>query len=247
MNQLAAGTRLALPRQVPTPRTESVWPDEHVVLLAHLLGDGSSLRAAVPGYAGFDQQNLRAVEHAAGGFGITARRDFSASARGSSLRLPAPAGSGRGRRHPVVVWLDGLGLRGVRRRDTFVPADVACLSKRQVRLFLHHLWSTRGSVSTDGRICFSSPSRRLCDDIGRLLLRFGISTRLAQVGPPVWRRWTLEVCGPDDQRRFLGEIGVHGAAGRHADKLLVSIEGQTGGDVEPDAGHDSRLVDMSPA
>lgn len=225
-----AAVHLAVPRDLAPRPTEAPWRDDHVVLLAHLLGEGSALRARTPGYDSFDEQNLRAVTDAAHSFGILARRASCSAARSTSVRLPAPSGTGRGRRHPVVAWLDGLGLRGLRRRDAFVPADVTRLPSRQVRLFLHHLWSTRGSVSVDGGIGFSSPSRRLCEDVSLLLLRVGIRARLTHVGPAIGRRWLLDVSDVDDQRRFLVEVGAHGAAGRHAQRLLRVLESQASGD-----------------
>ena len=46
LGELAAGSRLAVPRHVPRPELRGRWDDDEVVLLAHLLGDGSFVRAA---------------------------------------------------------------------------------------------------------------------------------------------------------------------------------------------------------
>ncbi len=73
---------------------------------------------------------------------------------------------------------------------------------------------------------YASTSRRLVDDLSRLLLRFGISTRIRATSKAGYRGgWTLDVSGGvDDQRRFLQEIGVHGGArGVLADRLLQII------------------------
>src|SRR5699024_6909876 len=57
--------------------------------------------------------------------------------------------------------------------------------------------------------------------------RFGISTRLRTVTKAGYRvGYTLDVSGMDDQRRFLQEMGVHGARGSHADRLLSIIKDQ---------------------
>jgi replicative DNA helicase len=131
----------------------------------------------------------------------------------------------------------------LRSHEKFVPAEVFSLPKRQVRLFLHHLWATDGSVTltagTDGgRVYYASTSRRLIDDVNRLLLRFGISARVRAVnGKDGYRPgWTLEVSGRDDQRRFLTEIGVHGARGELARQLLARL----------DAGSSNTNVDTVP-
>jgi replicative DNA helicase len=104
------------------------------------------------------------------------------------------------------------------------------LPKRQIRLFLRHLWATDGSVTTNkngrsGRVYYASTSRRLVDDISLLLLRFGISSRIhAATRKGEYRQmWTLDISGVDDQKRFLGEIGVHGDRGERAAALLGII------------------------
>ena len=230
LGDLTTGSRIAVPRHVPAPAVEHAWPDAHVVLLAHLIGDGSFVRRQPLRYASVDEENLAAVTEAATAFGITAVRDDHAAARCTSLRLPAPFHLTHGRRNPVAAWLDDLGLFGLRSHEKFVPAAVASLPKRQIRLFLRHLWATDGSVTVGrsgraGRVYYASTSRQLCDDVSRLLLRFGISTRLRAVRSSREQRqqWTLDISGVDEQRRFLTEIGVHGARGVQVDRLLTVL------------------------
>ncbi|MEV0004390.1 replicative DNA helicase [Micromonospora sp. NPDC050980] len=228
--ELAAGSRIAAPRHIPPPLAVQPWNESEVVLLAHLLGDGSFVRRQPIRYASCDETNLTAVTEAARRFGITAVRDDYAAARVTTLRLPAPFRLARGRRNPIAEWLDGLGLFGLRSHEKFVPAAVFGLPKEQITLFLKHLWATDGSVTVNksgrgGRIYFSSTSRRMLEDISRLLLRFGISSRLREV--PVARhrpQYTLDVSGRDDQLRFLREIGVRGERANGCAALLASLE-----------------------
>jgi replicative DNA helicase len=230
LDTLEAGSRVAVPRHVPAPESETSWPDAHVVLLAHLLGDGSFVRRQPLRYASIDEANLQAVADAAAAFGITAVRDDHAAARCTSLRLPAPFRVTHGRRNPVNAWLDGLGLYGRRSHEKLVPAEVFSLPKRQIRLFLHHLWATDGSVTLKaggGRVYYASTSRQLVDGVSRLLLRFGISARVrAATRKGTYRHlWTLDVSGRDDQVRFLQEIGVFGGRGDAARQLLARLQG----------------------
>ncbi|MGB8651168.1 MAG: replicative DNA helicase [Mycobacteriales bacterium] len=229
--ELAVGSRLAVPRHVPAPELEASWSDAHVVLLGHLLGDGSFVQHQPIRYASVDEANLQAVTEAATAFGITAVRDEHAAARCTSLRLPAPFHLTHGRRNPVAAWLDGLGLFGLRAHEKFVPAEVFHLPKRQIRLFLRHLWATDGSVTVSrngrqGRVHYASTSRRLVDDISLLLLRFGISSRVraATLEGAHRQGWTLDISGVADQKRFLGEIGVHGARAARVEALLEAIK-----------------------
>ncbi|WP_205709252.1 replicative DNA helicase [Kineococcus siccus] len=242
LGELQVGSRLAVPRHVPAPERIASWDDDRVLLLAHLIGDGSFVRRQPLRYASVDEENLAAVTGAATrAFGITAVRDEYAAARCTSLRLPAPYHLTHGRRNPIAAWLDDLGLFGSRSYEKFVPAELFHLPKRQIALFLNHLWATDGSVTVNaagrgGRICYASTSRRLIDDVSRLLLRFGISTRVRTATPKGTYRpgYTLDVSGVDDQRRFLQEIGVHGARGQAAARLLDVIR-----DVEANSNVDT--------
>ena len=216
-------------------------------MLGHLIGDGSFVRRQPIRYASIDEANLQAVTDAARHFGVTAVRDDYPSARWTSLRLPAPFHLTHGRRNPIAQWLDGLGLFGARSHEKFVPHEVFNLPKRQISLFLRHLWATDGSVTVtasgrSGRLYYASTSRRLVDDVTRLLLRFGISARIRTVPPKTEAGrpgYTLDVCGVDDQRRFLQEIGVHGERGLAAARLLAIIH-----DVRPNPNVDTVPVDV---
>ncbi|WP_336923465.1 replicative DNA helicase [Aquipuribacter sp. SD81] len=235
LGDLRPGSRVAVPRHVPAPSLVTAWDDREVVLLAHLLGDGSFVRRQPLRYASVDEANLAAVTDAATHFGISAVRDDHPSARCTSLRLPSPYRLTHGRRNPVAQWLDGLGLFGLRSHEKFVPAAVHQLPKRQIALFLRHLWATDGSVTVQrdgrgGRVYYASTSRDLVDGVSRLLLRFGISTRLrTATRKGTYRQlWTLDVSGVDEQRRFLQEIGVHGDRGENARRLLSIVRDRPG-------------------
>ena len=224
---LRTGARVAVPRHVLAPRQVSAMSDDRVVMLAHLLGAGSFVKGQPIRYASIDEHNLGAVTKAAfSGFGIVAVRDEYAVARCTTLRLPAPFPLARGRRNPIAAWLDDLGLFGLRSHEKFVPSAVASLPKQQIALFLKHLWATDGSITVNksgrgGRVYYASTSRRLVDDVSRLLLRFGIQTRVRMSLKAGYRPgYTLDISGVDSQRRFLQEIGVYGNRAGAATRLL---------------------------
>ncbi|MEI2825790.1 MAG: replicative DNA helicase [Dermatophilaceae bacterium] len=233
LRELRTGSRVAVPRHTPAPERFEPWEDDKIVLLAHLLGDGSFVKRQPLRYASVDEANLRVVTKAALLFGVVAVRDEYAAARVTSLRLRAPYRLTHGVRNPIAAWLDGLGLFGLRSHEKFVPERVFYASKRQIAVFLRHIWSTDGSVTVNrsgrgGRVYYASTSRRLVDDLSRLLLRFGISTRLRTVRKQGYRPgYTLDISGVDSQRRFLQEIGVHGARGDAAERLLSIVRGVT--------------------
>ena len=239
LGELEVGSRLAVPRHVPGPEQTAgiddvpAWDDREVVMLAHLLGDGSFVKRQPIRYASIDEANLSAVSTAASRFGITPIRDEYAAARVTTLRLPAPYRLTHGRRNPIASWLDDMGLFGARSHEKFVPTAVFSLPKEQIALFIRHIWATDGSVTVTrsgrgGRVYYASTSRRLVDDLARLLLRFGISTRVRSTVKSGYRGgFTLDISGSDDQRRFLQEIGVHGERGVAAARLLEIVRATT--------------------
>ena len=194
-------------------------------------------------YASTDEANLQAVGDAArAGFGITAVRDEYAAARCTTLRLPAPYRLTHGRRNPIAAWLDELGLFGLRSHEKFVPAPVFSLPDEQVALFLRHLWATDGSVSWDksasmGKIYYASSSRRLVEDVARLLVRLGVRSRLQRTTKAGYRHcWHLHISGSENQLLFLRGIGVHGLRGVAARELadrLDDIVGRANADSVP--------------
>jgi replicative DNA helicase len=233
LGDLRTGSRVAVPRHVPAPHELNDWQDDKVVLLAHMLGDGSFVKRQPIRYASVDEQNLGAVTKAAIAFGVAAVRDDYPAARCTTLRLRAPFHLGHGKRDPIAEWLDELGLFGLRSHEKFVPEPIFHVSKRQIALFIKHIWATDGSVTVHrngegGRIYYASTSRRLADDLSRLLLRFGISTRTRVVVRSGYRNgYTIDISGVDDQRRFLQEIGVHGDRSVPAERLLEIVRNKT--------------------
>jgi len=234
LGELAVGDRLGVPRHTDGPTQRTRWSDDEVILLAHLLGDGSFVKRQPIRYASVDEENLEAVRAAAEHFGVTAVLDDRPAARVTSLRLPAPHHLTHGRRNPIAAWLDGLGLFGLRSWEKFIPAPVFSLPKRQIALFIKHLWATDGSVTLtrsrrSGRIYYASTSRRMLDELSLLLLRFGISTRLhlTALKGEYRQGYTLDVSGRDDQLRFLREIGVHGERAGNCAALLRALEVST--------------------
>jgi replicative DNA helicase len=230
LRELAVGSRVGSIRHVPPPLEADPRDADEIVLLAHLLGDGSFVRRQPIRYASIDEANLAAVaEAAARRFGIAAIRDEYPAARVTTLRLPAPCHLTHGRRNPIAAWLDEDALVGLRSHEKFVPDWVFGLPKAQVCLFLRHLWATDGSVGYDarnrlGRVYYASTSRRLVDDVSRLLLRFNVFTRIKRVRRSGYRdAWHLYVCGVESQLRFCDDIGVHGARGATATALAERL------------------------
>ncbi len=242
LEELKIGDRIAAPRRVPEPVDTQRMDESEVILLAHMIGDGSCVKRQPIRYASIDEANLLEVTISAAHFGVTAVRDEYPAARVITLRLPAPERLARGRRNPIAAWLDGLGLFGKRSHEKFVPEAVFRAPNDQVALFLRHLWATDGSVRWEhvagqAKIYYASTSRRLVDDVAQLLLRLGVCSRIMRARKVGYRDcWHLCVDRAENQRKFLRDIGVHGARGRTATEVLLRLQelpGRPGGDTIP--------------
>ncbi|SPT60646.1 replicative DNA helicase [Actinomadura madurae] len=232
LGDLKPGSRVAASRHVPPPLKPESWPEDRVVLLAHLIGDGSFVKRQPIRYASRDEACLQAVTRAAEHFGISAVRDEYEAARVTTLRLPAPYRLTHGRRNPIAEWLDELGLFGLRSHEKFVPGQVFSLPKEQVALFLAHLWATDGCVHWDAerescRLYYASTSKRLVDDVSRLLLRFGILSRIKTVRKGDYRPgYQLHIDGAENQLAFFNAVQVHGGRGLKAVSAMRSLQGK---------------------
>ena len=94
------------------------------------------------------------------------------------------------------------------------------------------------------RIYYSTASERLARDLQTLLLRFNIKVGLRPAGnTDSHPLWTVDVCGVEDQRRFLRDVGVHSERRLNVGKALWRLESMTvaGG------GFDTAPFDTAPA
>jgi len=228
--RLKTGDRLAFARYLPEPLQPDVWPEHELVLLAHLIGDGSYVKQQPLRYTTASEANSRAVTEAALAFSCTVTRH---AGRGQWHQLVI---SGNGDRwHPKGVgkWLKDLGIFGQRSRDKHLPEGLFKLGNSQLALFLRHLWATDGCIYTGtsstarSRIYFASVSERLVHDVAALLLRFGIVARIRRVISANSAGWfTADISGVTQQRLFLTAIGAFGAQTAQAERLLARLENQ---------------------
>ena len=229
LGDLKPGSRVAIPRQMPVPLQTQEMPEPELIMLAHLLGDGSFVKNQQIRYASKDEANLAVVTNAALHFGVGAIRDDYPAARCISLRLASPHHTTHGRRNPIAAWLDSMGLFGLRSHEKFIPSHIFSLSQEQLALFLRHLWATDGSVTVAKsgavRVYYGTTSERLARQLQTLLLRFEITARLHAVGNVYGHpQWTVDVTGVKDRRRFLDEVGVYGECGPAAAKALLRLD-----------------------
>ncbi|TLZ63370.1 MAG: replicative DNA helicase [Gammaproteobacteria bacterium] len=230
VGDLKVGDRLALARCLPEPAQPQRWPDHEVVLLAHLVGDGSYPVHQPLRYTTASEENSAAVRGAAEMFGCRVTRYEGV---GNWHQLVITGNGNRWSPFGVGKWLKDLGIHGQRSHQKHLPEVVFSLSNDQIALLLRHLWATDGTISArkpgqrgSHGVHFSTCSRRLADDVAALLLRLGIVARIHTVSPdrmrPVHMVW---VSGSESQRAFLRQVGAFGPRRGPATVLVEALRG----------------------
>ena len=251
--ELKAGDRVALSRRVPEPTRPAIWPEHWLILLGHLVGDGSYLTHQPLRYTTASERNSEVVREAAEKFGSTVQR-YAGKGRWHQLLI---SGNGN-RRHGAGVgkWLKEIGIYGQRSHEKRLPEQIFTLADDQIALLLRHLWATDGSVIVPPpgargahRVCFSTCSAQLAQDVAALLLRLGIVARLrVSLGVPGTRPvHTVDVSGAEFLRRFVETVGGFGPRAAPiavlAERLAVT-QGNTNVDTLPMEAFDAVRTNM---
>lgn len=236
VGELVPGDRVALARELPEPTDPLEWPEDRLVLLGHLVGDGSYLTHQPLRYTTADEENSRVVREAAEReFGATVNRH---EGRGAWHQLVISGNGTRWAPAGVNLWLRELGLWNQRSAEKCLPPEVFALGDAQIGLLLRHLWATDGcvwsKVGANGRlgvrVYFATASERLARDVSALLLRLGIVARIKATPQPSGSdMWTVDVSGAAAQLRFLDRVGAFGPRVAPADELRRHLAERTPG------------------
>jgi replicative DNA helicase len=222
VGELKEGDRLALAHHLPEPAHPIQMEDERIILLAHLMGDGSYIESKPLRYTTASEANSYIVKTCAEkAFGMTVHRYENQKGTWHQLFL-----SGNGNRwHPagVNLWLREIGVFNERSHQKHVPECIFQLNNEKVALFLQHLWATDGTVfvpnseNSSSKVAFSTNSKQLADDVSMLLLRFGIVTRIRTVaqgensqGKKYRDMFSVEISGKRDQEIFIKRVSGFG-------------------------------------
>jgi len=228
LSELSAGDRVAVARHLPEPTAPGRWPDDRVVLLGQMIGDGSYLSGQPMRYTTASEENSEAVREAA-------TREFGARVtryrgRRSWHQLLISGNGTRWQPAGVGAWLKELGIFGQRSHEKRVPEAAFRLGNDQIALLLRHLWATDGCIwagqvtkrKLATRVYYGTSSPGLATDVAALLLRLGI---VARVGKTTGEKpmWNVAVSGASDQRRFLDVVGTFGPRVSQGDALELLL------------------------
>lgn len=236
LDELKAGDKIALPRELNALKPDNLLSDEELILLAHLIGDGCTVPRQPIHYTSGDFENILTVKDAARSlFNIQAR--IVKQKNWWHIYLPSPYRLTHGKHHPITNWLYrlGLGLRYSWQKE--LPEDIFNSDQNKIALFLKHLWSTDGNISwkilpgreLNASIYYGSTSRKLSQQVQHLLLRLAIQSTLITVpqikGARKYRPMHyVAIQNAENQLSFLKKVGSHGNRGRIIPELIKTLE-----------------------
>jgi replicative DNA helicase len=245
LDELCVGDYLAVPRKLESPSNQTMSPAE-LGLLGHLIGDGCTLPRHAIQYTTRDIDLAETVEALAvevfmGEISprIKKERDWYQVYLSSTQRLTHYV------RNPIAVWLDGLGVWGLRSYEKFIPSKVFEQSEDSIALFLRHLWATDGSIKLiSGKklrpvAYYATSSFTLGRGVQSLLLRIGINARLTSVsqGTKGRTQYHVTVTGIPDLTLFANTIKAVGrrklSSLAEVCEYLATHKGNTNRDVIP--------------
>lgn len=214
LGNVAAGTRIAVPRKLPRMSGTVELADSEIVLLAALIADGS-IGWGTPAYCyGSESGVIDTVEAAAAAFGVRFQPPRE-KAKGSSYLT---TGS-RSRPNPVAELLRTHGLMGLRSGEKFVPDAIFGLDDEQIARFLGVMYACDGHVYCSEKLAqvgYTTISERLAHDVQHLLLRLGIVATIRTLKRPVY----------DGTDKIAREIRITSQAGMRRFCELISVPGK---------------------
>ncbi len=231
LDELKGEMRIALPRFIPETEKVKKIDNNEIILLAHLLGDGCVLPKQPIHYTSADKENLAIVEETAKSlFRIEARRIKQEN--WWHIYLPSPYRLARGKKHPITIWFERLGIKPVRSYEKKIPNSFFEIGEQQICLFLHHLWATDGNISwkiledrkPSASIYYASTSEELASGVQHLLLKLGIWSNIKKVLQNKYRPiYQIHIQSAPVQIKFLELIGSFGERGKIVNDLKEKL------------------------
>jgi len=218
VHNLKIGDRLATIREIPEPVNCINIEKDKLLVLAHLIGDGSYLKGQPLRYTTASELHSEAVKSAAEqAFGVTVNR--YESLKGSWHQLVFSGNGNRWSPQGINAWLKELGIFNQRSNEKIIPKEIFRLDNEHLAFFLQHLWATDGTIYTpkksnsSSKVAFSTNSQQLAEDVSNLLLRFAIQTRIRKIeqGKHYNPMFNVEVSGIENQQKFIEKIGAFGS------------------------------------
>ncbi len=235
LDKLVVGDKIATPQFMDINVGTNTISDDELILIAHLLGDGSILEGQAYHYTNEDMQNIEVVRD-------VAKRLFDIDARLVTqnswwhLYLTSPYRLTHNKKHPITLWYEKLNIDRVRSYDKKIPEVVFESDNRAIKLFLTHLWATDGSITRQTsknrrdsiKIYYSTTNIDLANQVHSLLLRIGIISTIRKVkqiksNKEYRPNYHIDIQGKNNLEKFLRDVGSFGKRGERVREYLEYI------------------------
>jgi len=249
LDELTPDDCIALPRTLTSP-VEQTMSNTELALLGHLIGDGCTLPTHAIQYTTKEVEIGEIVAQLATevfGDTIKPRIQQEKGHNGYQVFFPPTRHLTHGVHNPVRVWLENLGVFGLRSYEKLVPEKVFQQPNEAIAAFLRHLWTTDGCIGVKPTanqshyptVYYASSSEKLVCDVQSLLLRFEINARITRIPQKGKGRdqYHVVISGNTDFEHFIQYIGAVGSL--RQERLAVvaryteSHTGNTNRDVIP--------------
>ena len=218
LDELTIGNYLALPRTLPSPFSPTAKSSK-LALLGHLIGDGCTLPRHAIQYTTRERDLADLVARlATESFGDLVEPRINLERNWYQVYLSANYHLTHNVKNPITLWLEELGVFGLKSHQKFVPELVFQQPKESIAIFLRHLWVTDGCILAPKNktlypaVYYGSSSERLARDVQSLLIRFDINARISKHSQIRKGReqYHVTISGQPDIMRFIELIGTLG-------------------------------------
>ena len=221
LENLRVGDKIAIPKEINLNIQTTSLTDEEIIFLAHMIGDGCYVKKQPIHYTSSDFEAISLMAKLAEQlFDIQPR--IVQQKNWWHIYFPSPYQLSKKKHHSIVNWLRKLGLDFARSYEKKLPRAIFQMPSDKISLFLHHLWSTDGNISSKkikGRkpsasIYYSTTSEILARQVQHLLLRLGIQSYLKTTKKENYRPnyWVI-IYGKENILKFLKNVGCFGVKG----------------------------------
>ena len=206
--ECAPGDRVAIARKLPEVQAPLEWPEHWLVLLGHLVGDGSYLTHQPLRYTTASEENSAAVAKSAEAVRQQGHAPCWRWQLAPARHFRQRQSLARRRRWKVA---EGPGhLQSAVAREAVAGAGLSACRSRKLPLLLRHLWATDGCIGlrkpgskgSSARLLLRPVVAGLAGDVAALLLRLGIVSAASTGATGNWQACTYRrYLRSDDQRR----------------------------------------------
>ena len=228
LDEFATGDYLAIPRTLPSSSSSTI-SQAKLALLGHLIGDGCTLPRHAIQYTTREKDLAELVVLlATENFGDSINPRINSERNWYQVYLPANYHLTHNSKNPITLWLEELGIFGLRSYQKFVPELVFQQPKESIAIFLRHLWVTDGCIKLSKTkkpypaLYYASSSQQLARDVQSLLIRLEINARLSLKlqGSKGRNQYHVTISGQPDITKFINLIGT---VGNYKTQELIKI------------------------